>query len=179
MLMNAGLGSGGAAMITSRESHTFVRCSSVIPLRVDKEGGGIEHDVIIPTERTCACPGPKQAGVLPTFEADGNEADESSVEWTLVVLVKRKGILKRDIKSVRSSALNGELSGDADVSPDSLWLYRFPCLPSQDRHTRSLERPLHYSHTRPTPPLLRARLLSLPSSHSAPRPNHPIRSPST
>jgi hypothetical protein len=100
MMVNAGLGSGGAAMITSRETHTFVKVSSVIPLRISKEGGGIEHEIIIPTERTCTCEGDKRDGVLPTFGAEDDETDESSVEWKLVVVVKRKGLLKRDIKSV-------------------------------------------------------------------------------
>lgn len=97
-MVNAGMGSGGAAMITSRETHTFVKVSSIIPLRVSKEDGGIEHEVIIPTERTCACEGDKREGVLPTFGADDDETDESSVEWRLGVVVKRKGILKRDVK---------------------------------------------------------------------------------
>lgn len=85
-------------MITSRESHTFVKVSSIIPLRSEKEGGGIGHDIAIPTQRTCDCPGSKEDGVLPTFGADGDESDESSVEWKVVVLVKRKGFLKRDVK---------------------------------------------------------------------------------
>jgi hypothetical protein len=98
MIMNASMGSGGAAMITSREQHTFVKVSSYMPLRLDKEGGGIEHDIVIPTERTCDCPGPSSEGVLPSFGAQGDEGDESMVEWELTVVVKRKGLLKRDIK---------------------------------------------------------------------------------
>lgn len=98
MMVNASLGSGGAAMITSREQHTFAKVSTTISLRVNKEGGGIEHVVQIPKERTCDCLGPRTEGLLPSFKAEGDEADESSAEWKLEVVIKRKGLLKRDVK---------------------------------------------------------------------------------
>ena len=108
MMVNATMGSGGAAMITSRETHVFVRQKSIFPLRHTKgssekvsDGGvGMENTIHIPTERTCECPGSKEGGegLLPTFSTTGDETDESSAEWKVTVIIKRKGLLKRDVK---------------------------------------------------------------------------------
>lgn len=98
MLVNASLGPNGAAMVTSRETHVFSRSTWTFPLSKTKDKESIGSDVIIPQERSCDCSGSKTEGVLPSFQGGGDGGDESRVEWELAVRVRRKGVLKRDIK---------------------------------------------------------------------------------
>lgn len=98
MILNASLGTNGAAMVTSRETHIFSRSTWSFPLTKTKGSGTIESEIVIPHERSCSCPGPRSEGVLPSLQGGGDGGDESRVEWELGVRIRRKGVLKRDVK---------------------------------------------------------------------------------
>jgi hypothetical protein len=102
--MNAGLGGGPAVPVTAHEEHIFARKTLEVPLKRDKNQkeqlGGTTFPIhfSIPSERTCSCTGPPQEGILPSIPLQEGTADRSSVRWRVKVEIKRKGLLKRDIK---------------------------------------------------------------------------------
>ncbi|KAK8858965.1 hypothetical protein IAR55_003197 [Kwoniella newhampshirensis] len=103
-IANAGLGGGGAMAITSREEHVFASTSTTLELSQIKEKAEngemlLQASLNIPIERTCGCDGPRTKGIMPTVPTmDEMRADHSSVKWKMTVEIKRKGLIKRDIK---------------------------------------------------------------------------------
>ncbi|WWD17588.1 hypothetical protein CI109_102029 [Kwoniella shandongensis] len=102
-LTNIGFGGGAAYPITSREEHVFASTSTSINLTPSKEktSGGdavLQAGLDIPAERSCSCDGPRTSGILPSVPlVEENVIERSGVSWTLAVVIKRKGLTKRDI----------------------------------------------------------------------------------
>ncbi|ORY27619.1 hypothetical protein BCR39DRAFT_222064 [Naematelia encephala] len=159
-IANAGMGAGGAYAVTAHEDHVFARSSNTIPMTLDKshaEMGGeqvqFENGLVVPTVRTCDCPGPKENGILPSVP-ETDMPDRSSVVWKVKVVIKRKGLLKRDIH------LSVIISMDLPPNP-----------PLQNPLSFTASRPLSFSNnTLSSPPQLTAELVIL-------RPTKPLTIP--
>lgn len=89
--------------ITGREEHLFALSTQSQPPQA-------EMDIVIriPDKRTCDCShnsnvdfnretGEEESGIMPSLSISGNLGGDRVV-WKLKVEIKRKGVLKRDIK---------------------------------------------------------------------------------
>ena len=106
-------GMGPGTLATAIESHTFASSSMTIPLKGGKtdipgvqasqgEGGVLKWDInslSIPTSRSCTCfhDNPRPA---PTLKSGMGPLAQplAAVRWRVRVLIKRKGVLRRNIK---------------------------------------------------------------------------------
>ncbi|KAK4686261.1 hypothetical protein P7C73_g3872, partial [Tremellales sp. Uapishka_1] len=103
----AGGGGGGGPMmpITSREDHVFARTTAPLAFPTKDGSGGkddgiVTAELIVPTQRTCACDGPREDGwgIMPSVPLREEIMDRSWVRWRIKVVVERKGLLKRNVK---------------------------------------------------------------------------------
>lgn len=88
-----GPGLGAGAIITAHEDHVFATAETAVSL-IDGISNG---RVTIPVTNTCS--DGHGNGVMPYVpERDAMQRDRSWVRWRLKVVIKRKGLLKRDVK---------------------------------------------------------------------------------
>ena len=100
--------------ITGREEDLFALTTSN-----SSPQGEMTMSLSIPNKRTCNCShnsnvdynretGEEESGIMPSFRTEGSLGGDR-VTWKLKCEFKRKGVLKRDIKSVQ---VNREVSWD-------------------------------------------------------------------
>jgi hypothetical protein len=100
-LLNAGMG-GSAMPITGREEHIFA-----LSTQTSTPQSNMNMAIQIPDKRTCNCShssnvdynketGLEESGIMPSIGS--GDLGGNRVTWKLKVDIKRKGVLKRDIK---------------------------------------------------------------------------------
>lgn len=106
-MLQASLGSNPVP-IAGRDDHIFALVSTSVP-RPESFGRDATHtlELAIPERRTCDCaPSKSGDGVIPSIGWRGSLGERNRVKWKVRVQIRRKGVLKRDIKWVVSVSVS-------------------------------------------------------------------------